>query len=138
MTFPLLERRMLLRGGVAVAGGLAFAGLSLDPAAASLPAGAAAVKGALVGWLVVAPDGGGQIRLVELDALSRPARYLATETIAPATSLAGASRQAGVAAVRCAAGVWNVPVEECVCGWGRIEHRLSGRSVPFSIWTDFT
>ncbi len=137
MSFPSLDRRTLLRSGATV-GCLAFTGLGTEPASASSPAGAAPLTGALVGWLVVAPDGGGQVNLLQVDAQSHPVRQVAVEAIQSMTSIAGAARQASAAVLRYVATSWQVSATDCTCGWGRIEHRQSGRSVRFTIWTDFT
>jgi|tagenome__1003787_1003787.scaffolds.fasta_scaffold20925784_3 hypothetical protein len=145
MSLSALYRRTLLQGG-ATLGCLGFAGLPMTPAGAAAEAGTAgvaaepdavALTGALAGWLVIAPDGSGQIRLVELDPDSNPVRQVAEETIAPATSLAGAARQANAAAVRAAARCWQVPAADCICAWGHIEYPRTGRTIPFTIWTDF-
>ncbi len=138
MRGTLLHRRVVLHGGMAVAGFLALTGSQFTPAVVASPAGSAPLTGALVGWLVMAPDGGGRIGLFDVDAESGPARQVAMEAIVPMSSVAGAARQATAVAVRAAAASWGVPAEDCTCGWGRIEHRSSGRSIPFKIWTDFT
>ena len=132
MNLSPFHRRTLLQGSATVAC-LALAGLPKVSAAAA----PAPLNGALVGWLVFAPDGGGRIRLVELDPDAHPVRQVAEETIAPAASLAGAARQASAAAVRAAATCWAVPAAACTCARGRIEHPLTGRTVAFTIWTDF-
>jgi hypothetical protein len=141
MSLSPLYRRTLLQGGATI-GCLAMTGLSTTPGLAA--AGTVATEteraplvGPLVGWLVIQPDGGGRIDLVELDAESRPARQVASETIMPATSLAAAARQARLAAIRTVAAFWQVPAGDCTCGWGRIGHTQSNRTIPFSIWTDF-
>jgi hypothetical protein len=94
------------------------------------------VTGNLMGWLVINPDGGGQINLIELDARSQPLRLIASETILP-TSLAGAARQATAVALRSAAASWDVSAAYCAYKLGRIEHPASGRSTPFAVWADF-
>jgi len=141
MIFSPLYRRTLLQGGATI-GCLAMAGLPATSGLAALATDGRATDGAplagpLVGWVVIRADGGGRIDLVELDAESRPARQVATETIAPATSLAAAARQARTATIRTVAASWRVPEGDCACGWGRIDHAASGRTIPFTIWTDF-
>jgi hypothetical protein len=136
MNLSPFHRRTLLQGSATVAC-LALAGLPGVPAEAAMEPGPTPLNGALVGWLVLVPDGGGWIRLVELDADANPVRQVAEETIAPTASLAGAARQASEAAVRVAAAYWQVPVDECSGARGRIEHSRTGRTIPFSIWTDF-
>jgi hypothetical protein len=136
MSLSPLYRRALLQGGATV-GCLAFVGLPGTSAVAATTPGAEPLAGALVGWLVIAPDGGGRIRLVEMDADSNPVRQVSEETIAPSAALAGVARQASAAAVRAAAASWQVPEAACTCAQGRIDHRQSGRTIPFTIWTDF-
>jgi hypothetical protein len=137
MSLPVLDRRMVLRGGVAVAGCLAVIPLSREPASAPVRLGTLPATGALVGRLVLAPDGGGRIDIFALDATSHPVRQLGSATILPVTSVAGTAHQANNVVVRTIAASWQVRAEDCVCEQGRIEHRLSGRSIPFRIWTDF-
>jgi hypothetical protein len=136
MSFSPLKRRTLLGSGATVSC-LAFIGLEIEPTSATSPAGSSPLTGVLVGWLVIAPDGGGQITLLQVDAESRPVRQIAVGAIQPTTSIAGAARQASTAVLRFAATSWQVLDTDCNCGWGRIEHRQSGRSIPFAIWTDF-
>ena len=137
MNPALLERRAVLRGGAMIVGGLAVTGLPSRPAAASSQVDAPPLTGALAGWLVLRSDGAGHIDLVQLDEQSRPMQKVATETILPMTSVAAAARQANAVAMKVVAASWNVSVHECTCVWGRIEHRTSGRSISFNIWTDF-
>jgi hypothetical protein len=136
MNFRPLDRRALLRGGATV-GSLAFAGLGAELASAPPRAGSVPLTGTLVGWLAIAPDGSGQLTLVQIDAQSRPGPQVAVETIQPTTSIAGTARQASAAVVGTVASSWGVSAADCICEWGRIEHRQSGRSIPFMIWTDF-
>jgi hypothetical protein len=146
MTLSPLYRRTLLQGGATI-GCLAIAGLPTTPGLAAPATATTAMAttvtdrvplaGPLVGWVVIQPDGGGRIDLVELDAESRPARQVATEALMPATSLAAAARQARVTAIRTVAASWQVPEGDCACEWGRIGHAASGRTIPFAIWTDF-
>jgi hypothetical protein len=136
MNFRPLDRRALLRGGATV-GSLAFAGLGAELASASPRAGSVPLTGTLAGWLAIAPDGSGQLTLVQIDAQSRPGPQVAVETIQPTTSIAGTARQASAAVVGTVASSWGVSAADCNCEWGRIEHRQSGRSIPFMIWTDF-
>jgi hypothetical protein len=79
MNFRPLDRRALLRGGAAV-GSLAFAGLGEELASASPRAGSVPLTGTLAGWLAIAPDGSGQLTLLQIDAQSRPGRQVAVET----------------------------------------------------------
>lgn len=136
MNFRPLDRRALLRGGATV-GSLAFAGLGAELASAPPRAGLVPLTGTLVGWLAIAPDGSGQFTLVQIDAQSRPGPQVAVERIQPTTSIAGTARQASAAVVSTVASSWGVSAADCICEWGRIEHRQSGRSIPFMIWTDF-
>jgi len=144
MTLSPLYRRTLLQGGATI-GCLAMTGAMTGlPTASTLatpgPDGRATdappLVGPLVGWLVIQADGG-RIDLIELDAESRPARQVASEAIEPVTSLATAAHQARMAAIRTVAASWQVPERDCTCGWGRIDHAASGRTIPFAIWTDF-
>jgi hypothetical protein len=135
MSFPPLSRRTLLRSGT-TAGCLAFTGAKLadaSPGTAPLP-----LTGPLAGWLVVTSEGGGQLTLFEIGAQSRPVRQVGVEIIPPLISVAAMARQASAAAVKVVAASWRVPAADCNCRWGRIEHRQSGRSIPFTTWTDFT
>jgi len=136
MTSFALSRRTLLQGGATI-GCLAMAGLPATPGLAAPATDEAPLAGPLVGWVVIQPDGGGRIDLVELDTESRPTRHVATEALMPATSLAAAARQARTAVIRTVAASWQVPAEACTCEWGRIGHAASGRTIPFTIWTDF-
>ncbi|PPQ33422.1 hypothetical protein [Rhodopila globiformis] len=134
MTPSALHRRTLLRGG-ATFGCLAFAGLPAAPGQAATET--APLTGVLAGWLVIQPDGGGRFDLMALDAEQRPARLVASETIKPAASVAAAAREAQMAAVWTVAASWHVAARDCACGWGRIDHLPSGRTIPFTLWTDF-
>jgi hypothetical protein len=136
MNFRPLDRRALLRGGATV-GCLAFAGLGVELASASQRAGSLPLTGSVAGWLAIAPDGSGQLTLVQMDAQSRPGPQVAVETIPPMTSIAGTARRASAAVVGIVASSWGVSAVDCICGWGRIEHCQSGRSISFTIWTDF-
>ena len=134
MSIPPLDRRTLLRSGATI-GCLAFVGWA--PAGASPPAGRVSLTDAVVGWLVVSPNGGAQGKFFQVDAQFRPVRQLAVEAIQSMTSIADAALQASTAVVRIVATSWEVSAADCTCGWGRIEHRQSGRSIRFTIWTDF-
>jgi hypothetical protein len=136
MNFRPLDRRALLRGGATV-GCLALTGVGVELASASPRERSAPLTGSLAGWLAIAPDGSGQFTLVQIDAQSRPGQQVAVETIPPMTSIAGAARRANAAVVGIVASSWGVSGADCICEWGRIEHRQSGRSISFMIWTDF-
>jgi hypothetical protein len=95
------------------------------------------LTGTLVGWLAIAPDGSGQLRLVQIDAQSRLGQQVAVATIPPMTSIAGAARRASAGIVGIVASSWGVSAADCICELGQIEHRQSGRAISFMIWTDF-
>jgi hypothetical protein len=133
------DRRTVLRSGTVAAGFLAFGWVASErsnrpESAAGPPAGP--ITGTLVGWLVLQPDGGGQIDVAELDAASRPIRQRARQVIAPG-ALAQVGRQANQAMLHVVAESWGVSAAQCSCRPGRILHAATGRSVPFAIWTDF-
>jgi hypothetical protein len=132
-----LDRRTLLRGGATV-GCLAFAGLGVERASTSQRAGSSLpLTGSVAGWLAIAPDGSGQLTLVQIDAQSRSWQQVAVETIPPMPSIAGMARRASVAVVGIIASSWGVSAADCFCEWGRIEHRQTGRSISSMIWTEF-
>jgi hypothetical protein len=137
VTFSPLDRRTLLRGG-ATAACFSLTGLGTLAADASPDTFPSPLTQPLAGWLVVAPAGGGHFTLTELDAQSGPARVLAVQTIPAQTSVAATARQASAAIVKIVAESWQVSAADCTCGQRRIEHRPSGRSVPFAMWTDFS
>jgi hypothetical protein len=135
MSFPPLDRRTLIRGG-ATLGCLALTGFG-QAAGDSSPAPVQPLTGALIGWLTIGPAAGGHLTLVQTDARSGFERQIAVETIDPTPAVAGAARQATTMVVRIVAASWGVSPDDCACGWSRIEHSRSGRSVSFAIWTDF-
>jgi hypothetical protein len=136
MNFRPLHRRALLRSGATV-GCLALAGLGGEPASTSPRLSSVPLTGSLAGWLAIAPDGSGQLILVQIDAQSRPGQHVAVKIIPPMTSIASTARQASAAVVGIVASSWGVSSADCICEWGGIEHRQSGRSISFMIWTDF-
>ena len=131
-----LDRRTLCQAGL-LAASVGFTRLGAERADAGPPASVRPVTGPLIGWLLVTPDGAGRLTLIELDACSRPVRQAAVEAVRSAASLTGAARHANDAALRWVAASWDVPVTDCAGGRGWIEHRRSGRCVPFALWTDF-
>ncbi len=137
MNFPTLHRRTIVKSGAIYAGALAIAGRSAQANLTSVQANAAEINGPLIGWLRIAPDGGSRLTIFEVDAQSFPVRQVMEVAGGPATSMAGAARQANNAALKNVASLWNVPVSECVFEHGGIRHTRSGRIIPFSIWTDF-
>jgi hypothetical protein len=136
MSFRALDRRTLLRSGATV-GCLAFAGFEAEFASASPRGGPKPLTGTLAGWLAIAPDGSGQLTLVQIDAQSRPGQQVAVTTIPSMTSIAGAARRASATVVGIVASSWGVSAADCICEGARIEHRQSGRAISFMIWTDF-
>ena len=136
MSHHCVDRRTLIRAGASF-GCIAFSGLGIGSIGVSAAGGTLPLTGALVGWLVIQPDGAGQLNLVEIDTQSASARQVAAERLRPVSSLSIAGRQANAAAVKVVAEAWKVPPTECSCEWGRIEHLQSGRSIPFKVWTGF-
>ena len=113
MNFRPLDRRALLRGGATV-GCLAFAGLGVERASTSQRAGSSLpLTGSVAGWLAIAPDGSGQLTLVQIDAQSRSWQQVAVETMPPTTSIAGTARQATAAVVGIVASSWGVSAADC-------------------------
>jgi hypothetical protein len=139
MSLPTLHRRTIVKGGAFYAGALAFAGVSAQaqPTSVQAQAGRVAFNGPLVGWLVISPDGGSRLTVFEVDARSAPMRQLMTVTGGPATSVAGAVRDANSAVLKTVASLWKVSAEDCTLVHSGIRHRDRGKIVPFSIWTDF-
>ncbi len=66
-------------------------------------------------------------------AINREFIALAFEMKAAGASRAGIARRASAILVTTVA----VSSADCTCAWSRIEHRDSGRSISFRIWTDF-
>ena len=135
MSLPPLNRRTLMRSGATV-GCLAFMGLGGVEAPASARPSALPLT-AIVGWLTVRSDGSGVMHIVQTDAQSHPARKVATELIDPTSSVATTARRAGAILLAIVAQSWAVSPTDCTCSGSRIEHRPSGRSIPFRIWADF-
>ena len=144
MTIAPLPRRTLLQSGAALAGPLALAGVWPRPSHAA-PVVAepteSPISGTLAGWVVVEPDRGAKVRLVQLDAASRPVRQVAAADLTLADS--GASLQqvcqrAHAMALETVARSWNVPTSECIAGHGRIVHAARQHSVGYTTWVDVT
>ncbi len=131
-----LDRRTLMRAA-ATFGCVALSGVGTAAAGVPTVAAASPLTGALIGWLVIQPDGAGRLSLVETDHQSGSVRLVAADVIGPASSLEIAARQATTAAVEFVAESWGVQPSDCSCPWGRIEHLPSKQSIPFQIWTDF-
>jgi hypothetical protein len=137
MSFPTLRRRTIVKSGAIYAGALAMAGGLAQANPTSVQANPAAVNGPLIGWLRIAPDGGSRLTIFEVDARSSPVRQVMAVAAGPATSVAGAVREANNAALRSVASLWNVPAADCAFEHSGIRHTKSGRIIPLSIWTDF-
>ena len=137
MSLPLLDRRTLMRSGATIGCSLTLLGLgSAQAPALALPPGDL-LTGALIGWLTLRLDGAGLLNVVQTDDQSRPIRQVATEAIEPMGSIDRIARRASAILVTTVADSWQVSSADCTCAWSRIEHRDSGRSIPFRIWTDF-
>jgi len=142
MTIAPLLRRTLLQSGAALAGPLALArAWPRSSHVAPVAAGPAEqpLSGVLAGWVVVDPDHGATVRLVQLDAASRPVRQVAAAELTLADS--GASlhqlgRRAHEIAVEAVARSWGVPAGECVASRGRIMHERRQRVVGYTLWVD--
>lgn len=137
MNLPTLHRRTMVKGGAVFAGALALTGRSAQARAAAEQAGPAGIDGPLVGWLVISPDGGSRLTLLEVDARPTPVREVAAVEGGPATSVAGAVREAHIAALKTVASLWDVSATDCALVHGGIRNARTGQVVPFSIWTDF-
>jgi len=97
------------------------------------------VSGTLAGWVVVEPDHGATVRLVQLDAASRPVRQIAASRLTLAET--GASFQqvcqhGHELIVDMVAHSWSVPAAECLVSRGRIAHDGTGHSVGYTFWAD--
>lgn len=142
MTIAPLPRRTLLQSGAAFAGPLALAGMWPSPSRAAPAVAEAAqvpLSGTLAGWVAVEPDRGPTIRLVQLDAASRPVREVAAAELGSAeagTSLQAICRRAHAMALETVARSWGVPASECIAGSGRIAHEGRGRAVGYALWVD--
>ncbi len=137
MSLPQLDRRTLIRGGATIGCCLTSIGMGTRHEASSVLALGVPLTGALIGWLNVRPDGSGLIDIVQTDGQWRAVRPVATETIAPMGSIERMARRASAVLSETVARSWQLPVVDCTIAWSRIEHRPSGRSIPFRIWTDF-
>ena len=142
MTIAPLPRRTLLQSGAALAGPLALAGVwprSSYAAPAAAEAAEPPVSGTLAGWVVIEPDHGATVRLVQLDAASRPVRQVAAADLTLAnsgTSLQQVCHRAHAMALEAVARSWGVPPAECIAGRGRIVHATRQRSVGYTLWVD--
>ncbi len=139
MTDLSMLRRTVLQSGVALAAPLAFAGLCSRPSHAAPSAIEPPLSGTLAGWVVVEPDYGATVRLVQLDAASQPVRHIATSRLTLAET--GASFQqvcqrAHELAVDMVARSWSVPSADCVVSRSRIAHEETGHSVGYTFWAD--
>lgn len=142
MTISPMPRRTLLQTGAVLAGPLAFAGAwprSSHAAPAAAEAAEPPVSGMLAGWVVVEPDRGATVRLVQLDAASRPVRQVAAAdlTLADAgVSLQQVCQRAHEMAVEAVARSWGVPTAECIASQGRIAHEGRQQAVGYTLWVD--
>lgn len=139
MTTVPLPRRTLLQSGALLAGPLAVAGFWPRPGYAAPVAAEAAgppMSGTLVGWVVVEPDRGASIRLVQLDAKARPIRQVAAANVSAGASLDQFGQRAHAMAVEAVARSWGVPAAECVADRGRIVHAGQRREIACALWTD--
>ena len=82
MSHHCVDRRTLIRAGASF-GCIAFSGLGIGSIGVSAAGGTLPLTGALVGWLVIQPDGAGQLNLVEIDTQSASARQVAAERLRP-------------------------------------------------------
>ena len=113
MSFPSFgEGGTIVKSGAIYAGALVPTGRSAHANSASVRANPAAVNGPLIGWLLIAPDGGSGLTIFEVDARSSPVRQIMDVASGPATSVAGAVREANIAALRNR----RVVVERSRCG----------------------
>ncbi len=142
MTIAPLNRRMLLQSGAALAGPFALAGV-WPRSSHAMPLAAEPteppVSGTLAGWVVVEPDHGATVRLVQLDAASRPIRQVAAKDLIvgeSGASLQQVCQRAHEMALEAVARSWGVPTAECIAGHGRIAHEGRQRSVGYTIWVD--
>ena len=136
-----MHRRTLLQSGAALAGPLALGVWPRPSHAAPVAAEAAAppVSGTLAAWVVVEPDRGATVRLVQLDAASRPARQVAAADLTLAnsgTSLQQVCQRAHAMALEAVARSWGVPTAECIASRGRIAHEGRGQAVGYTLWVD--
>ena len=141
MTTTRLARRALLQSGAMLAGPLALAGVWPQPVnAASAPGetSGSPLTGTLAGWVMVEPDRGAAVRLVQLDAEARPIRQVAADLTlsAPDASLRQLGQRAHAMALEAVARSWRVPKAECVASHGRIAHAGTGREVGYTLWVD--
>ncbi len=143
MTFSPLPRRTLLQSGAALAGPLVLGGVWPRSGQAAPPVTAEPAEpplsGTLAGWVTVEPDSGATVRLMQLDAASRPVRQAAAAELTFAdsgASLQQVCRRAHDLALDTVARSWRVPKAECVASRGRIAHAGTGREVGYTLWVD--
>ena len=142
MTIAPLPRRTPLQSGAALAAPLALAGVWRRSSRAAPVAAEAAelpVSGTLAAWVVVEPDRGATIRLVQLDAASQPVWQVAAADLTladPGASLQQVSQRANEMAVKAVAWSWGVPAAECNAGPGRIAHAAGQHLVGYVRWLD--
>ncbi len=143
MTMAQLSRRTILQSGAVLAGPMALAGILPSPLQAASPQAAAEpdtpISGAIAGWAVVKPDQGVQVRVIQLDGLSRPVRQVAAADLGLAKSGASLQQVCGGAqdfVRRVVARSWGVPAAECVVGSSRIAHEGLGHAVGYTLWVD--
>ena len=141
MTISPLPRRTMLQAGAAVAVPL-LAGFWPSPSEAAPGVSESAVppvSGMLAGWVVVEPDHGAAVRLMQLDAASKPVRQIAGADLSLAetgASLQQVCQRAHEMTLEAVARSWGVPMAECVVSQGRIAHEGRGQSVRYTLWTD--
>jgi hypothetical protein len=142
MTIAPLPRRTLLQSGAALAGPLAL-GATWPRSSHAAPVTAepadAPLSGMLAAWVVVEPDRGATVRLVQLDAASRPVRQVAAADLthpASGASLQQVCQRAHAMAMEAVARSWGVPAGECVASRGRIVHEGRQCSVGYTLWVD--
>ena len=142
MTIAPLPRRLLLQSGAALAGPLALAGIwpqSIRAAPGAAGVEDAPLSGMLAGWLVIEPDHGAAVRLVQLDEASRPVRQIAAADVALAevgTPLQQLCQRAHAVALEAVARSWSVPAAECAVSRGRIAHEGRGQAIGYTLWVD--
>lgn len=141
MATPVL-RRTVLQAGAALVAPLALAGIWSQPGRAASTATVVAgppVSGTLAAWVVVEPDLGAMVRLIQLDAASRPVREVAIVHLTlPETgaSLHQVCQRAHEMAMEVVARSWKVSSAECVASPGRIAHKGLAYSVGYTLWAD--
>lgn len=141
MTISPLPRRTLLQSGAVLAGPLASGIWPQSSHAVPVAAAPAEppLSGTLAGWVVVEPDRGATVRLVQLDAASRPMRQVAAADLTledAGASLQQVCQRAHDVALEAVARSWGVPMAECVASHGRIVHKERGRTIGYTLWVD--